>query len=179
MDEPLFGERKKQTQISQIIISIIVAAFSLFSIAIGVYFGIKVNARHFVLVGTIIVIFGSLALLVKWWRDQDDRIHPKFKYLIFLLAGCVILASISLNCYVWVPKALTCNGLYTFENKTCMSVPDPTSCSCGLTYDPVQLKVYCTDYCPPPPDSSSNSTSSDKKFDEFDPEYDIFAYDSN
>ncbi|KAN0035272.1 hypothetical protein ACTA71_004534 [Dictyostelium dimigraforme] len=172
MDEPLFGERKKQTQISQLVISFIVSAFSLFSIAIGVYFGIKINPRHFVLVGTIVFIFGSLALLVKWWRDQDDRIHPKFKYLIFLLAGCVILASVSLNCYVWVPKPISCDGIYSFTNKTCMTVPSIDSCGgCGMAFDPIQLKVYCAE-CPPP-DSNSTATNGSSTA-----EYDIYDYDS-
>ncbi|EGC34187.1 hypothetical protein DICPUDRAFT_35514 [Dictyostelium purpureum] len=148
MDEPLFGERKKQ-----------------FSIAIGVYFGIKNNPRHFVLVATIILIFGSLALLVRWWRDQDDRIHPKFKYLIFLLAGCAILASIATNCYVW-EKQVECNGLYSFQNKTCTPLSSSlNNCECGVLLDitKVPYVAMCNDNCPIP---CPNDTSSGNKTEE-------------
>jgi len=163
MDEPLFGEQKKQTQVSQIIVGVLVMLFTLFSIAVGVYFGIK-NPRHFVLVGTLVVTFLSLALLVRWWRDKEDRIHPKFKYLIAFLVVCTILVGVCINTYVWVkpPPPLVCNGFYITNNNTCLSYPSECN-GCLLVniisaQPPINYEITCGDCTPP--SSSSNATSS-------------------
>ncbi|EFA76960.1 hypothetical protein PPL_09712 [Heterostelium album PN500] len=102
MDQPLFGEQRKQTQVY--VVYILQPSFDLkmlvFSLAIGVFFGIK-QPRDFVLVVTLLVILISTGLLVRWWRDRDDVIHPKFKYLLALLILSTILAGISVNIYAW------------------------------------------------------------------------------
>ncbi|KYQ93653.1 hypothetical protein DLAC_05036 [Tieghemostelium lacteum] len=159
MDEPLFGEQKKQTQVSQIIVGVLVTLFSLFSVAAGCYFGIKQNKRDFVLVVTLIVIFASLALLVRWWRDKEDRIHPKFKYLIGVLVLATIMAAVSINCFIWEkpPKGPECNGFYNLTGGVCYKYPQGFPCQC-IYFDFTANTTSCMD-CPGTSSSQAQTSS--------------------
>ncbi|GAM26701.1 hypothetical protein SAMD00019534_098760 [Acytostelium subglobosum LB1] len=173
MDEPLFGEQKKQAQIGQYIVGLTVTIFTLFSLAVGIFFGIK-HPRDFTLVGTLALVFMSTALLVRWWKDRDDAIHPKFKWLVFLLILSTLACGVTVNVFVWekiIPQPV-CNGLYMTGDKKCFKWPDTGACQTTdcLQVDYVGFNIMCTNCTVP----CTNGTM--EEMDSFEPEKDIYEF---
>jgi len=136
MDQPLFGEQRKETQVVQYVITFIVGAFSIFSVIAGIVNGIKYKEpTHFAMVAVLVVTFANLALLVWWYRDKEDRLHPKFKWLIFTLVVAVLLAGATLNAYAWQkpivcapPPQCTSGALFNTDQQSCVSTFNMQDC---------------------------------------------------
>eukprot|EP01111_Echinosteliopsis_oligospora_P019649 TRINITY_DN959_c0_g1_i1.p1 TRINITY_DN959_c0_g1~~TRINITY_DN959_c0_g1_i1.p1 ORF type:complete len:171 (-),score=41.72 TRINITY_DN959_c0_g1_i1:105-617(-) len=164
MDQPLFGEQRKGAQVFQWIVAALVLIFFLFSTIAGVIFGIK-DTKHFGLIVTLVFCFADLCVLTWWWRDKEDRLHPKFKYLVGMMVVTVIICGAALNAYIWYkpPPGPSCSGLYDLNNAICY--PDPqkqfSACtgnldltSCLLFNTPSEGTATCVYYntttCVPP-----------------------------
>ncbi|EGG21162.1 hypothetical protein DFA_01037 [Cavenderia fasciculata] len=162
--EPLFGERRTQTKAFEWIVGLGVTFFTIFSVAVGVYFGIKTAPRYLVLVVSLIFVFLSTALLIKWYRDTDDMINPKFKWLVALLLLCTILVGIAVNVSVWAklpPPQPVCNGLYLTSSQTCIPYYNKTACAepLGCYQIDVGAKQITCISCYPSCGSSESSSS--------------------
>ncbi|GAM24818.1 hypothetical protein SAMD00019534_079930 [Acytostelium subglobosum LB1] len=155
MDQPLFGETNKQTQLIQYAIGGAIAAFTVFSLIVGILFGLKNNSRDFTLVFVLAFIFICTGVLMWWWRDRDDAIHPKFKWLLILLLLTTLLAGIAVNVYAWEKPPLPqpeCEGLYITDRRMCIPWFNGTACETGC-YNidfgiPLITCMNCT-VCPP------------------------------
>eukprot|EP01112_Ceratiomyxa_fruticulosa_P012025 TRINITY_DN330_c0_g1_i1.p1 TRINITY_DN330_c0_g1~~TRINITY_DN330_c0_g1_i1.p1 ORF type:complete len:169 (-),score=26.95 TRINITY_DN330_c0_g1_i1:178-684(-) len=153
MDEPLFGEQKKQTQVFQYVVGFVVLGFTTFSIVSGVVKGLK-DAKIFALVFSNLLTLACLSLLVHWWRDKDDRLHPKFKWLLSLLVLAVIMSGIATDTIVWTPvpvvKCPVCaGGLMDLNSGQCISVSNLQNCFntgwCLMVHSPTF--GYCYSNC--------------------------------
>jgi len=125
MDQPLFGERRKEHQVFQWLITFLVVGFCLFSLGVGIAFGLSKkeggDKRNFALATTVLLAFVQLAILVFWWRDKEDRLHPKFKWLVILNVITVIVACITLNTFAFRPcNTYPCpGGLRSMDDGIC------------------------------------------------------------
>eukprot|EP01113_Clastostelium_recurvatum_P007698 TRINITY_DN1359_c0_g1_i2.p1 TRINITY_DN1359_c0_g1~~TRINITY_DN1359_c0_g1_i2.p1 ORF type:complete len:178 (-),score=28.39 TRINITY_DN1359_c0_g1_i2:101-634(-) len=133
MDEPLFGEQKKSSQVFQYAIGAIVVGFTIFSAVAGVVKAIKLEDghKHFALVITLLLQLACVLLLAFWYRDKEDRLHPKFKWLLMLLTLTLIMGGVSINTYIWAkgcPPPPTCDGLYDFSRGACISISNLAMC---------------------------------------------------
>eukprot|EP01119_Soliformovum_irregulare_P009081 TRINITY_DN22210_c0_g1_i1.p1 TRINITY_DN22210_c0_g1~~TRINITY_DN22210_c0_g1_i1.p1 ORF type:complete len:187 (+),score=38.61 TRINITY_DN22210_c0_g1_i1:57-563(+) len=156
MDQPLFGEKEKKTQVAFWIFAALISIFILFSVIIAIVYGVTdKEAEHFVPAVALIIVYAVLVVLTKWYRGGD--MDPKMKWILVVLLIGVILLGVTVNVYVWkkkpVPPALPqCDGLYDFSQGTCM----PRS-QCGYA-------GYCVTMGPPmecvQQQQSTNVTSS-------------------
>jgi len=100
MDQPLFGEQKQGTAVFQAVIGFVVVAFTIVTLVSGAIKGIH-DTKLFALVAALILIFVNLAILTKWYRDKDDRLAPKFSYLMITLVLAVLLMCAAAQPFIW------------------------------------------------------------------------------
>eukprot|EP01105_Mastigella_eilhardi_P006341 TRINITY_DN17953_c0_g1_i1.p1 TRINITY_DN17953_c0_g1~~TRINITY_DN17953_c0_g1_i1.p1 ORF type:complete len:189 (-),score=52.79 TRINITY_DN17953_c0_g1_i1:43-576(-) len=132
MDTPLFGETKPRTKILVWGTIVVLAIIVLFSIGSGVVFAFMNKVFvHVLLVLLVFLELASVGILFWWYRDQEDRLSPKFKWLIFFMIGVIVFTCVVLNIYAWtppkecppMPKPISCGStFYRTDNQTCMSV---------------------------------------------------------
>jgi len=147
MDQPLFGEQKKGTQAFQYLTGFIVVSFTLVTAVCAAVKG-KDDPKKFALAITALVTFGNLALLTWWYRDKEDRLHPKFKYLMVTLVLLVILVNSTSMIFIFYeppgcqPLPLCPGGLLQpFASATtpptmtysCIGISDLTNCTSDTT----------------------------------------------
>merc|ERR1712000_705893 len=99
-DMPLFGEESTGKKAVTWGVVILLAAWGLFCVGIGLGFGIKENFTNMVLAAV------SSIILFRWWRAED--LDPKFRLLLLLLVIQTLLIGVSLNLNIWVKR---CNKL--------------------------------------------------------------------
>jgi len=134
MDQPLFGEQRRGTQVFQYLVGFIVVGFTAFSLVAGVVLGLK-DSKHFALVLCLLFSFVDLAIMVYWYKDKEDRVHPKFRWLVIALVVTVLVCAATLNAYVWAKKlqcpvdpSSKCLGLWDVANKKCYQVSNFPTC---------------------------------------------------
>jgi len=94
------------------------------------------NFSHFVLIIGIVVLTISIILLYRWYRDE--HIHPKFRWIIGLLIGALVLADVAGIIYAAAFKKPTCvempkcNGFYNFHTNSCTVLEHGTALCSGM-----------------------------------------------
>jgi len=147
MDQPLFGEQKKEARVLIWLIGAVLVVFTGFSLIVGVIYSLPApNHRHFALVAVVIFASANLILMWIWWNDKEDRPHPRFKWLIILNILALLLANSTLNVYIWrqEPKLPSCPGGFLTDSGACYLYSQLPSC---LT----SPYVYCMRFVGNPP----------------------------
>jgi len=119
MDQPLFGEQRKEAKVLQYLAIFIVVGFTLAAIITGAIKGIS-DPQKFALVATVVVAFANLAVLARWYYDKEDRLHPKFKYLVIGFVALILLTDttamvFSLNKPPPCTTLPTCDGCLIYQ----------------------------------------------------------------
>ena len=137
MEGPLYGETTKQQKTL-----LYAMAVGLGILTIAAVLGCVIVAfmdkkfTHFILVIALVVLTAAIVLFWKWYLSE--HIHPKFKWIIGLLLGVLVVADIAgiVDAVVnRVPKPKPqpkCNGLYNLNNTHCYAVPKGNLRYCGL-----------------------------------------------
>jgi len=124
MNEPLFGEKKQETQVVVYVAAAILSVFVLYSVIIAIVFGIR-DPPHFISAIALICTYVVLAVMCKWYTAGD--LDPKFKFLIAFALVTVIIVAITVNVYVFKwpkpapPPKIPCDGLYRVSDGACFS----------------------------------------------------------
>ncbi|KAH3732862.1 hypothetical protein Pelo_16311 [Pelomyxa schiedti] len=114
-ETPLYGERTKGEKALIWGTGGIVILFLAFSVALAVSLGIIDGVvGHFFIAAVALCLFGCLAILWRWYNDKEDRLAPKFRWLIVFLVGVIILTCICIQIYAWdrpepPPAPIKCN----------------------------------------------------------------------
>jgi hypothetical protein len=125
-DTPLYGEQSQGTKIFLYVIQGILGFFALFSMIVGIVFGIKREGQHIMLVFVVLDLCVLTFLFFRWY--SNDSIDPKYRWLIVGFALTLLWTCITLNAYAWhnkVDPSSKCgagNGYYSFAQKSCITM---------------------------------------------------------